>query len=492
MLIFLLITSALASIWTVRTPANVTEYAERFHLKHLRSILGFEVFESTARTRSIPDGAHEDIKRTHTKRYYQRGVSDPLYASQWHLRTVGGEGSASGIAVGIVDDGVQGNHPDLSANYAADLSWNYNDNNANAYPSLHDGHGTSAAGVCCAGKNHVCGRGVAHDARIASIKLLGAGVYDYQEAQALMHKNLPIYSNSWGPADDGMRLVGPGPITSAALSRSNAVIVWANGNGRREGDRSDYDGYASSPHVIAIGAVDHTGKQADYSESGASLFAVAPSSGAGRGITTTDLMGRYGYDWGECTSQFGGTSSAAPLAAGIFARMLKERPELTSRDVQHIIAKTSASGHSHNLGFGVLNIDKLLPLIHTHTLVPQPIRQLTSPVTRVDRSIPCEIVLPKLPEMIFIERVLVTVSMTHGRRGQVAIELHHSVTDGVSVLAMHRGDLHRGSSTWTYASVHHWGEQNTNNSVWTLRVMDTVADGYVGTVDSVKFAVWGI
>jgi hypothetical protein len=44
------------------------------------------------------------------------------------------------------------------------------------------------------------------------------------------------------------------------------------------------------------------------------LAAVAPSSGDGRSITTTDLMASRGTTGTDCTSSFGGTSAAAPLA----------------------------------------------------------------------------------------------------------------------------------------------------------------------------------
>lgn len=52
-------------------------------------------------------------------------------------------------------------------------------------------------------------------------------------------------------------------------------------------------------------------------------------------------MGGAGYDPTECTSNFGGTSSSAPLAAGIIALILEQRPDLTWRDVKHVIAKGS-------------------------------------------------------------------------------------------------------------------------------------------------------
>ncbi len=56
-------------------------------------------------------------------------------------------------------------------------------------------------------------------------------------------------------------------------------------------------------YTIGIGAMTFFGKQAEYSESGSCLFAVAPSSGQGYGIFTTGLNS-------NCNSHFGGTSAA--------------------------------------------------------------------------------------------------------------------------------------------------------------------------------------
>ena len=51
-------------------------------------------------------------------------------------------------------------------------------------------------------------------------------------------------------------------------------------------------------------------------------------------MVTTDLHGR-------CTKSHTGTSASSPMAAGIVALALEANPELTWRDVQHIIVRTS-------------------------------------------------------------------------------------------------------------------------------------------------------
>ena len=66
----------------------------------------------------------------------------------------------------------------------------------------------------------------------------------------MMFDNSKIFSNSWGPTDDGQTLEGPGPLTLAALADGvqngrnglGSIYVWAVGNGASVGDNCNYDG----------------------------------------------------------------------------------------------------------------------------------------------------------------------------------------------------------------------------------------------------------
>ena len=217
--------------------------------------------------------------------------SDPLFASQWHLRNTGQRGGKAGVDVNILDawaDGFTGNgsviaiveepfqasHPDLKANYVLAAS-------VLLTPNLDiDAHATRSAGVAAAARNSVCGVGAAYNAKLASIGLPvddqdctnsrtrtrtreraswygGSGialltcrcavrwcrgtVLDSIEAQALLHKidYNQILSNSWGPVDNGYTLEGPGTLATEAFAHATLVgrgglgtiYVWAAGNG---------------------------------------------------------------------------------------------------------------------------------------------------------------------------------------------------------------------------------------------------------------------
>jgi hypothetical protein len=505
--------------------------------------------ETMARTLASPDSGavwserqteHTQYKRTGGSSSPRTGASgDPMWGQQWHLHgtgpasvdiTVGQVREGNGITIGVVDDGLQHTHPELANRYDSQHSWDFNGGDADPTPSSMDGHGTCAAAVAVAeaGNGH-CGQGVAPRARVAGIRAIAGPISDLTEARALSHHSnkIDIYSCSWGPADTGTDMVGPGRVVRETLASlvgakrgrngKGSIYVWASGNGRHRHDSCAYDGYASSPYTIAVGALNYQGRLSYYSEGCSGLMGVAPSSGAGKGITTADLSGPAGYASGECTTDFGGTSSAAPLAAGIIALLLEERPELTWRDVQHVIAKGATRIHTHHTswsahpsvphsnryGFGLLKVPPLLEAAAHHTLVPDQVGY-HSTIQRAPRT--GAWVIPNTPSAYYaheftvqqshinthVEHVMVSMHLTHPRRGEVAVYLT-SPSGTQSILARKRDDRHsnypRGG--WTYTSVHHWGEPSADG-VWTLRFRDTVGSNpYHGYVNWVKLSVCG-
>src|SRR3954469_19574273 len=81
--------------------------------------------------------------------------NDTYFAQQWHLRNIGQNGGTPGIdvnvtnvwntyrgtniVIGIVDDGLQYTHPDLSPNYIAALSYDFDFNDTDPAPNPGNG-----------------------------------------------------------------------------------------------------------------------------------------------------------------------------------------------------------------------------------------------------------------------------------------------------------------------------------------------------------------
>jgi subtilisin-like proprotein convertase family protein len=482
------------------------------------------------------EGFASPTLRQHSKRFVHTPKlvpTDPLFGQQWHLSNTGQTGGTVGedanltaawdialgtdVVIGIVDDGLQHTHPDLITNYRADLSFDFNDNDADPNPtSPFDGHGTSAAGVAAAtGNNNTGVSGAAPNASLAGIRLIAGPVDDQTEALALSYKNqdIDIYSNSWGPFDDGQRLEGPGPLTRAALQDSvtngrgglGNIYVWAAGNGLQNGDNVNYDGYANSRYVIAVSAIDDKGKQSFYSEPGAAILVAAHSSSDLVGITTTDLVGSNGYAAGDYTNDFGGTSSATPLVAGVVALMLDANPNLSWRDVQHILAKTARKNDAtdsdwttngagyhinHKYGFGAIDAAAAVGLATTWTSVAAEVSDSAN--ITVNAAIPDDnptgvTSTLTIDESITVEKVEVVFDADHEFRGDLEVVLV-SPEGTESILAEVHNDSGDDYNNWVFSSVRHWGELAVGD--WTLKVSDEF-EGDAGVWNSWQVNVYG-
>ncbi len=464
--------------------------------------------------------------RTENRGPRTHNPSDPLFPEQWHLENVGqtqgksGEDvnvipvwaqglTGEGVVIGIADDGLEHAHPDIVLNYREDLSYDFNGRDSDPTPSYYDEHGTSAGGVAAARDNDTCGIGVAYRAGLAGLRLIASENTDADEADALSHhrEDIHIYSNSWGPDDDARRLEGPGPLTLKVLEDGiregrgglGSIFVWASGNGLRYDDNINYDGYANSRFTIAVGSVDHEGRQTDYGEPGAAMLVTTHSDtdiGGYVGITTTDLLGRRGTATGDCRDNFGGTSASAPLAAGGVALMLQANPTLSWRDVQHILVKSAVRNDpgdndwtlnaaglhvNHKYGFGRLDaaaavsfasLWKTSPTVSTLSYGPEMVSQ---PIPDNDSEGVSSVIT--VDQNLKLEHVEVAFNAIHDDRGHLQVML--TAPSGTpSLLAEPHRDTDSDYDNWKLMTVRHWDEPSIGD--WRLTVSD-LTDGTEGT-----------
>jgi kexin len=271
--------------------------------------------------------------------------------------------TGKGVVTAVVDDGLDMDSNDLKPNYLPEGSWDFNENVPEPRPLLlDDKHGTRCCGEIAAAKNDVCGVGVAYDSKIAGIRILSKPIDDVDEAAAInfAYQTNDIYSCSWGPIDDGATMDAPGILIKRAMVNGvqkgrggkGSVFVFAAGNGAAYGDNCNFDGYTNSIYSITVGAIDREGNHPTYSESCSAQLVVAYSSGSGDYIHTTDVGAN------KCFSGHGGTSAAGPLAAGSAALALSARPELTWRDLQHLMVETAVPVSEDDGSWQVLGLRK--------------------------------------------------------------------------------------------------------------------------------------
>lgn len=250
--------------------------------------------------------------------------ADISICAAWSLAT------GRGITIAVLDNGIDLGHSDLMANI---YSLSYDTESGTSPSRLYGNHGTHCAGIAAAVRNnglHVAG--VAPDAKLMSISntLSGWGANSLMKRAnginwAWKH-GADIISNSWKASTKNEAIEDA--INSALTNgrnRRGCIIVFASGN-----DNGSVSYPANCrPEIIAVGAIDNTGKRASYSNYGRTLDVVAPGT---RILSTIP---------GNSTAFMSGTSMACPHVAGIAALILERNPGLTHKQVVDIIEKSS-------------------------------------------------------------------------------------------------------------------------------------------------------
>lgn len=457
--------------------------------------------------------------------------NDPFFTNQWHLLNAGQNGAAAGVdinvtnvwdrfrgagvTIGIVDDGLQGAHPDLTNNYNFSLGLDVNDVDFDPSPNpTNDFHGTAVAGVAAArGDNNLGVSGVAFEATLAGLRMLGGPATDVDVAQCLIHSNqvINIYNNSWGFSSAAFNL---GPLTPPILNAlaqgaqtgrggRGSIFVFSAGNSAGVLDDGNYSMLVNSIYTIGVGALNDRFARASYSTPGAPLVISAPAGNDAtrpQGTSTTDLVGDDGYNGGtttdpleytnrDYTSRFNGTSSAAPVVSGVVALMLQANPNLGWRDVQEILIRsatvnqpnnagwaTNAAGFhfNHEFGAGLVNAGGAVTLA-TNWVNLGPQMPFVTAQSNLNIAIPDNttngvvITLPVAGSNVRLEHVNLLVDIQHPVRGDLEITLT-SPSGMTSRLANRHFDTNPDYAGWTFMTVHNWGEVGDGN--WIVRIND--------------------
>jgi subtilisin family serine protease len=337
---------------------------------------------------------------------FKRTAAPTPRAEQWHLRVVEARRAwattlGKGITVAVLDDGVDVDHPNLKGNIrrnpdpgeprdlcgrdffvGEDAAEHFNPRPKLFRAPFGQMAGNDIHGTCCAGVAAAAGAlakvfGAAPKAQLLPVKVFHADALatESRVADAIRYASrfADILSCSWkGPES---------PDIEAALEEAGGgrggkgcPVFVATGN-----DHAGVVAYpARSPHAIAVGASTNKEKRAAYSNFGPEVSIVASSNGGTAGIFTTDVgYPDRGFNLGSAAAggadglhanDFGGTSSATPLAAGVAALVLSANPNLPRGDVRKILQETAdkigpanaykPNGHSDEYGYGRINADK--------------------------------------------------------------------------------------------------------------------------------------
>jgi len=330
--------------------------------------------------------------------------NDPLFSRQWNLPLITtplawqtAPKAGEGVGIAVMDTGVFRSpptsggdwHPDLQANirlipgqimdYVSgdgdidddiDESEGGRDQNpadpGDGTAQSSNFHGTHVAGIAAAADNSLGIVGVAPEANLYPVRVLGRGG-EGSSADLIAALN-------WAAGRDEIQVInlslgGLGP--SVALKQS-IDAAWDGGNGKlvvaaagNQGtDEPTYP--AAYANVIGVGAVDGGRARAPYSNLGQSVDVVAPGGDASRDANQDGAPDVVISAWGRDDSGafepgyagLQGTSMAAPHVAGIYALMKAEVPNLTPGDFRGFLrsgALTDDVGPAFEYGAGLIN-----------------------------------------------------------------------------------------------------------------------------------------
>lgn len=331
-----------------------------------------------------------------------RVPNDPLFNSQYALAQVSAPagwefevGNSSRVTIAVIDAGIDGTQPDLTAKLANTTSQIFDQTtgaaSTNNPPTYACNHATHVAGVAAASTDNTSlVAGMSWGAQLVSLKVFQDSACDTNCCSAGTHDCSPA-TNTCGASDPaiigainraaalentgayGLIVVNislgasntscPVAMQSAITAAVNAgvVVVAAAGN-----DGGSVNSPANCTGVIPMGATDNTSQIASFSSRGTELAnngLVAP----GVSLLTTDLNG--------ATASATGTSFSSPMGAGLAALILSAKPSTSPDGTLVANVKALMRGGAESVGqpatlqgAGQMNVFRSLRLATKGTL----------------------------------------------------------------------------------------------------------------------------
>lgn len=286
---------------------------------------------------------------------------------EWNINEVGAPESwaagytGQGVTVAVIDTGVDLDHPDLRNSLyvnPGEIPGNGIDDDANGlvddisgydfagndpFPDDRHGHGTHVAGTIAAGNNGYGATGVAPDAKILPIRVLGdnGSGTSFDVAAGIR------YAADMGADIINLSLGGGYSQTIESAVRyaesAGSLIVAASGNeyASMPGFPARFSGQYDN--VLSVGAFDSAGRTAAFSNRVGASGAVQVDA-PGVSVFSTYPGSRYAW--------MSGTSMAAPHVAAVAALTLSADPSLSASELRNLlVAGVSGSGaDSDSLG----------------------------------------------------------------------------------------------------------------------------------------------
>lgn len=278
----------------------------------------------------------------------------------WHLKDLNAEkgwelSTGKGVVIGVIDSGVNFNHPALRDNILVNekeipdnnidddgngfiddtVGWDFNFNDNSPFDDY--GHGSHVAGLAASSIF-----GLAKDAKILPVKALGAFGGDAASVSAAIRyavdRGVQIINLSLGTYE------GPNPEVVDAVNyaeQKGVLLVVASGNGHpMTGVGVNTDEFAHFPstfenkNILTVAAIDRKDHLTLYSNYGANSVDIATYGGDEEEKLTSSYLDNPA---GTLMASMSGTSMATPLVAGLAAQIWALSPTATAEQVRAVI-----------------------------------------------------------------------------------------------------------------------------------------------------------
>ncbi|HUU28171.1 MAG TPA: S8 family serine peptidase, partial [archaeon] len=330
--------------------------------------------------------------------------SSPRFAStsnefNWGLRSINAHRlwergiTGRGVLVAVIDFGIDGSHPGLKDKWRGANGASAEESfkgwfDSNGFPiditphgpdEPEQSHGTGTLGQLV-GQDGADTVGVAPDAQWIAVSISANTLGDTSEVMHFLMllewladpdsdpetvNDMPDILSISLYMVEGCPCNSPYDEAFSNLKALGVTPIFAAGNVGSEGSFTVI-APGTRPEFFAVGAVDRYDVVADFSSRGPSSCdkniikpdVVAP------GVKTLSLRPLC---YGEGYQEFGGTSGAAPLTAGVAALLKQYDPELTPDEIYNVLRKSAKDlgkpGPDNDYGWGLVNAEAALSMV---------------------------------------------------------------------------------------------------------------------------------
>ncbi len=377
--------------------------------------------------------------------------------------------TGKGIKISIVDTGIS-KHDDLvisgGVSYTS-YTTSYHDDN---------GHGTHVAGIIGARNNTIGTVGIAPEANIYAVKVLGSDGSGYLSDVIAgidwsISNKMNIINLSLGTSTASTTLQ---QVVDKAYSQNIIVVAAAGNSGTSTGSGDNVEYPARYSSVIAVSATDSYDKRASFSSTGSTVEVAGP------GVNVLSTYKNNSY------AKMSGTSMSTPYVSGNIALLKQIYPTLSASNLrsklQTSIFDLGTAGKDAWFGYGLIKAPKVTTTTEPTT---EPIADpITSPSPTPTITLGTVTTVSTNKTVYLVKEKVYIKAIVKDSNGKVladaSVKLTLKTSTGTPITSTNKTNS-SGEVTFTFAT-----RQKTTKGTYDV-IVDTTKEGYTSSNATTKF-----